>query len=51
MVENKRLTLRSHEAKTLEKACFLTLLIRITIGWNKECLKGGGVGEGAECFI
>ena len=38
---NKRLTLRSHEAKTLEKASFLTLPIRTTNEWNKECLRGG----------
>ena len=47
---NKRLTLRSHEAKTLEKASFLTLPIRTTNNWNKECLRGGVV-EGAKCFI
>ena len=26
---NKRLTLRNHEAKTLENACFISLLINI----------------------
>ena len=40
---NKRLTLRSHEAKTLEKASFLTLPIRTTNEGNKECLRGGDV--------
>ena len=29
----------------MKKDCFLTLRIRITNGWNKECLGGGG-GEG-----
>ena len=35
IIQNKRLTLRSHEAKTLEK--------KITNGWNKEyvCVGGG----------
>ena len=32
--KNKRLTLRSHKAKMLEKSCFLTLWIRISNGWN-----------------
>ena len=40
---NKRLTLKSHEAKTLEKASFLTLPIRTTNEGNKECLRGGDV--------
>ena len=43
---NKRLTLRSHQAKMLEKACFLTLWIRITNGCNKEYLRGGWLGLG-----
>ena len=40
---NKRLTLRSHKAKTLEKSLFLTLWIRITNGWNTWGHLRGGV--------
>ena len=48
VILNKRLTLRSHEAKTLEESLFSDSLNRITNGWSKEC-RGGG--EGAEYFI
>ena len=48
---NKRLTLRSHEAKTLEKASFLTLPIRTTNNWNKECLRGVGELRGQNALF
>ena len=64
---NKRLTLRNHEAKTLENACFISLLIninkRLTLRSHEakmleKCLflyslnwEGGWGVQQAECFI